>query len=452
MSHPLRITIIRLLYAAPRSFSDLVKYLSLESTSKLSFHLDTLGPLIVKNGDGNYILSSDGHTAHSLLVSIENDAVIGSILPSLGIEEAKPARIDRLLHFFKESRYVFYHYTGVLLVLGGLYLLFRILEIDKSLSFFGSFVDPFFTALFFFPLGIFIHFVYFCKTRDHSFSYLVSGLLSFPVLYSAFLSFLDQTYYFIKSLLAIPEVSYQFNFRTGWWETQEEGTYFPGSFLKMVWGYFKTILFNEYLYPQIIHFSQMERVWFWLVISLFLIIFLYVFSPLVGWKWASSYSIKPIFLPRKFQFFVNWKIWFGLIVSYFFILILSSRWIYDTTQRQIEFLVPSDGSFIPSYIHYVPILPVLVITIIFLLINVTPPNNHRRVSFLFAILLVSEPLVFLFLILLDFLLFMNILFEIPTLVLFSLKLLTILIQTLVLAGYAILLTQLIEPKREFSSS
>ena len=452
-SHPLRITIIRLLYAAPRSFSDLVRYLSLESTSKLSFHLDTLGPLITKNGDGNYILSSEGHTSHSFLISVENDEVIGSLLPSLSREEEGTLPLsDRLLHLVKNLPNVFYYYIGVLFILGGLFLLFRTLDQDNSLSLFESFTDPFFTVLFFFPIGFFSHFIFSCKTRHKSFSYLIAGMISFILLYSAFLSFLDQTQYLINAIFAVPEVKYQFNPHTGRLEKQK-WFYFTGTLPEILWGYLKTILFNEFLYPQNIHFLHMDRLFFWLLIGIVLIVFLYVLSPLVGWKWDPSFSSEPLFLPRKLQLLENKKFWFGLIVSYFFAIILFSPWIVDTsTQRPIEFLLPPDGSFLPSYIHYVPILPIMIITFVVLWTEVIQPKNKRKIPFFFVCLIIAEPLVFFFFIVVDFIFFMNVLFEITTGVLLISKLLTVVIQILVLAGYTILFTKLIESKREFSPS
>ncbi|MFX0013710.1 MAG: hypothetical protein ACFFB2_11255 [Promethearchaeota archaeon] len=453
VSHPLRITIIRLLYAAPRSFSDLLKYLSLESTSRLSFHLDTLGPLITKNGDGNYILSSEGHISHSFLVSIENDEVIDDLLPVIGRKEvgALPLR-ERFLQFVKRPPSVFYHYIGVLFVLGGLYQLFRTLGQDNTFLFFESFTNPFSLVFFFFLVGFFVHFIFFCRIYHKSFSYLISGMISFILLYSAFLSFLDQTHYFINAILALPEEYYQFNPQTGHWE-KEEWFYFAGTLPEIFWGYLKTILFNEFLYPQNTYYLHLDRAFFWLMISIILIIFLYLISPLVGWKWSSSLSTEPIFFPRKLQILEDKRFWLSLITLYFFIIIFSSPWIFDaSTQRQLEFFLPPDGSFIPSYIHFVPILPTMVICIVILLINFTRLKNQKKLTFLLVILIVIEPTVFLLLIIGDSILFMNVLFEITTPILLISKLLIILIQILGLTGFLILFKKLIEPVREFSTS
>ncbi|MHA2299146.1 MAG: DUF7347 domain-containing protein, partial [Candidatus Hodarchaeales archaeon] len=72
LNHPLRV----------RSFTDLMTHLSLESSSKLSFHLDKLSLLVEKTDRGYYDLTSKGLRAHSLLVAFEKDELVSPPKPS----------------------------------------------------------------------------------------------------------------------------------------------------------------------------------------------------------------------------------------------------------------------------------------------------------------------------------------------------------------------------------
>ncbi|MHA2334389.1 MAG: DUF7347 domain-containing protein [Candidatus Hodarchaeales archaeon] len=54
LNHPLRVDILKLVHAESRSFTDLMTHLSLESSSKLSFHLDKLSLLVEKTDRGYY--------------------------------------------------------------------------------------------------------------------------------------------------------------------------------------------------------------------------------------------------------------------------------------------------------------------------------------------------------------------------------------------------------------
>lgn len=77
LGHDLRIDILKLVFLAPRSFSDLLSHLSLESTSKLSFHLNKMNQLVVKrNMDGFYELTEIGLKAYNLVNEFDSDDVI----------------------------------------------------------------------------------------------------------------------------------------------------------------------------------------------------------------------------------------------------------------------------------------------------------------------------------------------------------------------------------------
>ncbi|MHA1167641.1 MAG: DUF7347 domain-containing protein [Candidatus Hodarchaeales archaeon] len=78
INHPIRVDIIKLLYSEPRSFTDLLKYLSISSTSKLSFHLNKLENIVIKNDEGIYVLSELGKKTYKLITSFENEKLTDS--------------------------------------------------------------------------------------------------------------------------------------------------------------------------------------------------------------------------------------------------------------------------------------------------------------------------------------------------------------------------------------
>ena len=81
LGNSLRVDILKLVYAAPRSFTDLMKHLSLESTSKLTFHLSKMETLIEKRkDDGYYELTEEGTKAYQLIINFEKN-----MLPPLSI-------------------------------------------------------------------------------------------------------------------------------------------------------------------------------------------------------------------------------------------------------------------------------------------------------------------------------------------------------------------------------
>ncbi|MFX0065708.1 MAG: ArsR/SmtB family transcription factor [Candidatus Hermodarchaeota archaeon] len=88
LSNEIRIDILKLVYTEPRSFSDLLKHLSLESTSKLSFHLKKMEQLIEKQDiDGLYELTDAGLEVYNLISAFED----GSLLKNIVVEQSIPS-------------------------------------------------------------------------------------------------------------------------------------------------------------------------------------------------------------------------------------------------------------------------------------------------------------------------------------------------------------------------
>lgn len=74
LKHPIRRNILRMLSARPRSFSEMQEAFKIESPY-LSYHLESLGPLIFKTDDGKYALSSFGEVAASMMRGVEERPV-----------------------------------------------------------------------------------------------------------------------------------------------------------------------------------------------------------------------------------------------------------------------------------------------------------------------------------------------------------------------------------------
>ena len=72
LSNELRYNILKLLYTEPKPFNDILKYLSVDSTSKLSFHLNKMDQLIFKRDNGVYEVNELGQKAYDLISSFES--------------------------------------------------------------------------------------------------------------------------------------------------------------------------------------------------------------------------------------------------------------------------------------------------------------------------------------------------------------------------------------------
>lgn len=63
VSHPIRIEIVKKLAKKPLRFADLKRYLKINSSGLLDFHLKKLDDLITINDEGNYTLTERGFAA-----------------------------------------------------------------------------------------------------------------------------------------------------------------------------------------------------------------------------------------------------------------------------------------------------------------------------------------------------------------------------------------------------
>jgi len=70
LKHPIRRRILRMLHEKPRSFSEILAELKIES-AHLTYHIETLGELLHKNENGKYALSFVGEAAVSMMYRVE---------------------------------------------------------------------------------------------------------------------------------------------------------------------------------------------------------------------------------------------------------------------------------------------------------------------------------------------------------------------------------------------
>jgi hypothetical protein len=74
LKHPIRRGILRMLAGGPRSFSELQEAFRIES-GHLTYHLESLGHLVIKGEDGLYTLSSFGEAAVSMMHNVEEGPI-----------------------------------------------------------------------------------------------------------------------------------------------------------------------------------------------------------------------------------------------------------------------------------------------------------------------------------------------------------------------------------------
>ncbi len=85
LKHPIRRRILNMIGEKPASFSEILKTLEIDS-GHLTYHLDSLGELVSKNGQGEYQLSVFGRAAVKLFSDVE------------GVRETFPSRRPAIFH------------------------------------------------------------------------------------------------------------------------------------------------------------------------------------------------------------------------------------------------------------------------------------------------------------------------------------------------------------------
>ncbi len=343
ISNPIRANIIKTLKTNPQSFSNLMKNLSIESTSKLSFHLDKLSILITKNEQGYYELSHLGEKIYSFLEAIENDEVI---LSSDSLSKI-PSQSQG---FLKARAGFFFKWLGVIIVvltsLASVTLIINLLEIDPNDSF--------------------------------TFQPIVFGLSL--IFYFVFAYFIVCTMMTTIDLVDLNIVNHA----------------------DPLSRYFVTILFNENtgIFP-----SEMDlfnyRITtsavflFWSVIYAVVLFLMKYFSSSSMRKSQHSFEPRNPFIPKWIRLFDRVDFWIVIILLYLISYAILNRVSYDISHYWFDTpsnILASQGSLIPSIDQILPILPsLLLLIVIYLLYYRNPVHSSERGKFL-SILIIFEPI------------------------------------------------------------
>jgi len=144
LKHPLRRKILRVLALGPKTFTDILQQLDIES-AHLSYHLEGLDGLLKKSPEGKYLLSNLGHAGLSLMTRIEEPVRLVS--PAF-LKTARHLRIARI-------SFLAIAILGVLLIGSGVFALspiniqkstvqtnsdsdYFVFEPNKTIGFFGT--------------------------------------------------------------------------------------------------------------------------------------------------------------------------------------------------------------------------------------------------------------------------------------------------------------------------
>ncbi|MHA1977960.1 MAG: DUF7347 domain-containing protein [Candidatus Hodarchaeales archaeon] len=389
VSHPIRINIIRILHATPKSFSEILKLLSLESTSKLSFHLESLAPLIEKDKDANYVLTPQGVSIHSFLDSVEFDSIIANIVPKLEIapkEEKTEQKVTVLSQLYRLP--LFFH-LSLLIILALLYYGLLVMQNFDFLSFLEPFAQALFVILFLLPISFFMHHLHYCLRNRRSFTFLTLGMFSYVIFYPLCLLFLEQFHYLLKALLNFPEWSVSYDYITQS-VVYSEWFYYPGNLEEILSEFGKTILFNDYIHDiRVIQALNLPRTIFWLVICCFFLLFISSISILVKWSWGSSPRHSSTLLSDKLRFIEDGRLW-GILIAIYFVLSVFFFKLFDiTTQDELPQALFSFSEYLlPSYMHLFPLFPSLLISLLIFYSNLSEdmPSRTKKQTLIFMIM------------------------------------------------------------------
>lgn len=375
ISNPIRANIIKTLKTNPQSFSNLMKNLSIESTSKLSFHLDKLSILITKNEQGYYELSHLGEKIYSFLEAIENDEVI---LSSDSLSKI-PSQSQG---FLKARAGFFFKWLGIIIVvltsLASVTLIINLLEIDPN-EVSGLLYLMVIIGLVFPGITLF-SFVYFYHKKMDSFTFqpIVFGLSL--IFYFVFAYFIVCTMMTTIDLVDLNIVNHA----------------------DPLSRYFVTILFNENkgIFP-----SEMDlfnyRITtsavflFWSVIYAVVLFLMKYFSSSSMRKSQLSFEPRNPFIPKWIRLFDRVDFWIVIILLYLISYAILNRVSYDISHYWFDTpsnILASQGSLIPSIDQILPILPsLLLLIVIYLLYYRNPVHSSERGKFL-SILIIFEPI------------------------------------------------------------
>lgn len=326
VANPLRIEIINYIDNKPRSFTEIMNELSIESTSKLSFHLEKLSPLLQKNHEGNYELTLDGEKIYHLLTRVESE--------ELQMKDNFDSSI-RNYSFRKD----FLLFVALSYCIGFSFLLIVSIFSIVSLQNNQIIANVLLIITIFLPLMYFIYYFYLIRYQNFDIRKILINILGLILIYciSIFTAF--------NSL----ELLYS--------------NYI--SIINLIMEAIINFVFNESFIPEIIllqpDFSISILLIFWFVT--YGIIYLIIF--LLSSHISNDVEFSSIFIPTKFFSPINNKIlWLFITIIFIVSTFLSSNLFYDVSSSYFatpSIILPSYGYIFPRMTHLFPILPSLLI-------------------------------------------------------------------------------------------
>jgi hypothetical protein len=341
VNHPIRIKILTFLFMESLSYSDLLKKLELESTGKFSFHLDKLSPLIHKDENGNYELSEAGIHIHSLVESLESEALSSDFSYSFPEVEAskEPKPLKEVSTDFLSHRnfFLIFYAVGVLIYVTATFTYDFVNFAKYNEILWNSFALMMVFMLFGAPLLFF--FLYFLHHRkrllsSHSF---ILGLSSFLILNITTLFFLSECNNLFLDIV-----------KSGWYYYEEQ----PKTPLEAIVISLRILLFYEFPEYRIIdEFNVGFTIYlvFWFIFYFLATLLVICFTKRTSWTlWKDPKLSKVDFLPERLRFVESKFFWSLLAILYFFL------------------MVGFDDSVVPSMPQLLPILPTLSISALIL--------------------------------------------------------------------------------------
>lgn len=319
IAHPLRVKILKSLNRSSLSYSQLLKALSLNSTSKLSFHLDKLLPLIEKDNSGLYSLSDAGLNLIDLIDSYEKQTLFDdSPVPTdLDDHYAKVDSQGLLSSFINNPKFFALYYS-----LNAFLFSFVIIHIIiEGYYFVSDEWKPIFDTIFVFlviimlfvPIGFFI--LYFIHLKEKAFSTFLIGETSYIIL-------IHNLYHFLYICVEL------FFYIIQHWRNNSN------SLIDALIIFIDSMLINRFVdsYFPVYYFSFVSFLIICLIpLGLCLFLISLKFS---SKKWKRFHPLKSNIFSTKFKLVENPLFWIAIIFSGIFIVpaivpIFTEEFIFD---------------------------------------------------------------------------------------------------------------------------
>ncbi|MFW9992516.1 MAG: winged helix-turn-helix domain-containing protein [Candidatus Odinarchaeota archaeon] len=464
VSHPIRVNIVKILKAESRSFSDLMKYLSLESTSKLSFHLEKLSTLVKKDEGGYYELTPMGYRVNNLLVAFERDELITAESTALKMDSSRLITGEKLQvgvftlnDYFNKAKKRSEEY----LTTGDSFLrviwinLAFIVVIAAEITFFTLFpllsipliILPFLplvygTGYLFLVLpaiSFWLH-TYICQKRGESFRTLFLYSFTYLIFYVLMVTLLALLLISISRVF-FPQEGFTLDILKDLVYT------FIFSEIKVVF------LYEEYLLEST---SGFLILWFFLLVfwsivyGIFLIL-LYVVSPYLKLKWPLPENKSTKQQSTSLRYIKN-TFWIVTTISCCLSILLNYKMLYELRGPVEVFFSPA-GVVFPLIIQIFPLFSVVSVTVFLYVVHgkydAFSGEKSLKMVLILVLLVIIEPLIVVLIATTDYFAFQNTgLYGSIDLYLYS-KILMGIFQLLGLGSFTLLVLELINKQKRF---